>query len=267
MNLSVSIGQYVPRDSIIHQLDPRLKLVAAVMYMLLIFFLPHLMSILGAFLFLALSISLSQVPILYILRSLRVLWLIIFLSCLVHIFYTAEGTLVWQWGIIAIYDEGVRQAALLTVRIFLLVMATSLLTLTTKPLVLTNGIAYMMKPIKKIGFPVHEFALMITIALRFIPTLYQETEKIIKAQQARGANFYQGNIFIRMQQFIAILIPLCVSSFQRADQLALAMEARAYRGEEGRTELHQLRFQRKDAVAAIIISIWFLLLILVRGWA
>jgi energy-coupling factor transport system permease protein len=263
----VTIGQYVPGHSMIHRLDPRTKFITVFFFIIVIFLANNLASYLVAIGFVLSIILLSQVPFRFIWKGLKPVWLILLFTLIFHLWLTKGGEVIFQWGIVRIYEEGFRQGVAITIRIFLLVLITSLLTLTTKPLVLTDGLEKLMNPLKKIRFPAHEFALMISIALRFIPTLLQETEKIMKAQKARGANFTSGNIIKRAMHIVPILVPLFLSSFQRAEDLALAMEARGYRGGEGRTQLRQLSFEKGDYLAFVLTAFVFLLLAFVRSWS
>jgi energy-coupling factor transport system permease protein len=262
----ITIGQYVPGHSVIHRLDPRTKLITVFFFIIVIFLANNLASYLITVVFVGSVIFLSKVSFRFIWRGLKPVWILLLFTLIFHLWLTKGGEVLFEWGPFRIYEEGFRQGVAITVRIFLLVLVTSLLTLTTKPLVLTDGLEKIMKPLKKVGFPAHEFALMISIALRFIPTLLQETEKIMKAQKARGANFTSGNIIKRAMNIVPILVPLFISSFQRAEDLALAMEARGYRGGEGRTQLRQLSFEKKDYMAFAVAALFFVILALMRSW-
>lgn len=264
---NIAIGQYVPGESIVHRLDPRTKFAIIISFILFIFAVNNLFTFIIALGFTLVSILLAQVSIRFIWRGLRAVWILLLITFLFHLWFTREGAILYQFGWFTIYEGGLVQGATITLRIFLIVVMTSLLTLTTKPLVLTDGLEKLLAPLQKVRFPVHEFALMISIALRFIPTLLQETEKIMKAQAARGASFTKGNMVQRVIHIIPILIPLFVSSFQRAEDLALAMEARAYRGGEGRTHLRQLAFGRSDYVALGLSLGVYMAILLFRSWS
>lgn len=262
----ISIGQYVPGQSIIHRLDPRTKFIIIFAFVIIIFLANNIASYSIATAFVFSAIILSKVSVRFIWRGLKPILIILLITFIFHIWLTKGGEVLFQWGILRIYEEGLYQGAAITLRIFLLVLSTSLLTLTTKPLVLTDGLEKLMNPLKKVKFPAHELALMISISLRFIPTLLQETDKIMKAQKARGANFTSGSIVKRAQHLVPILIPLFLSAFQRAEDLAMAMEARAYQGGAGRTQLRQLIFEKIDYSALTVATLFFLILVLVRSW-
>ena len=261
---NIIIGQYVPRDSIIHHLDPRAK-ISAIFLLVFIVFLANQISMYGILItFLLLIIFLSKIPFSYILKGIKpVLWIILF-TLFLHLFMTKEGDLVFKWGWIEFYEEGIRQGIFISLRFFLLIVSASLLTLTTTPIEITDGLENIFTPFKRFGVPAHELALMMSISLRFIPTLVQETEKIIKAQTARGIDFKNGKITERLKAIVALLVPLFISSFRRAEDLALAMEARGYRGGEGRTKLRELKWSKKDSVVVIVILLLGLLLGLIR---
>lgn len=263
---NIAIGQYVPGNSLIHRLDPRTKFIIIFTFILMIFIVNNMYTFGLAICFTLLAITLSQVSLAFIWRGLKPVWIILLFTFFFHLWFTREGEIVFSLGPLKVYELGLIQGGTITIRIFLIVLMTSLLTLTTKPMVLTDGLEKLLKPLKRVKFPVHEFALMISISLRFIPTLLQETEKIMKAQAARGASFTKGNIVKRAMNLIPILIPLFVSSFQRAEDLALAMEARAYRGGEGRTQLRQLFFQNIDYIVLLFSFSIYLSFLLLRSW-
>lgn len=254
----ISIGQYVPGDSIIHRLDPRTKIIILFAYMFSVFTVSSIGSYVSISLFAIISIILAHVSFRFIWRSLKPLWVILAVTFIFHVWSRQEGVVLLDVGIFSIYDQGLIHGASITWRIAFIILLASLLMLTTKPLVLSNGLERLMKPLKKVRLPVHEFALMVVIALRFIPTLLQEVDKLIKAQSARGAQFSSGPIFKRVMTVIPIIIPLFISSFQRADDLALAMESRAYRGGEGRTQLVVISFRQLDMIILFICFLYFL---------
>ncbi len=256
---NITIGQYIPGTSFIHRLDPRTKIIAAFLLIILLFMLRSFIGYGFAALFIFGIIYLSRLPIIFVLRGIRPLLIIILLTLSLHIFMT-EGTEILRVWFISITIEGLSRGVMMGLRLVLLVMGTSLLTLTTSPILLTDGIESLLKPLKRIGVPAHELAMMMTIALRFIPTLLEETEKIMKAQMARGADFESGNVFQRAKNLVPLLVPLFISAFRRADDLAIAMEARGYRGGEGRTKFRELKFAMHD-VYSIVFVIGFVLII------
>lgn len=251
----ITIGQYIPKDSLIHALDPRTKILLTTLYIILLFIINNGIGYGLIGLFSLIVILLSKLPFRYVVKGLRpLLWIIAF-TLLLHLFMT-EGKVVMTVGPLKITQEGIRQGIFMSLRIVFLVLTTSLLTLTTSPIALTDGIERMLNPFRKVGVPAHELAMMMTIALRFIPTLLEETEKIMKAQMARGADFESGNIIQRAKSLIPILVPLFVSAFRRADDLAMAMEARCYRGGEKRTRMKQLQIHPRDYLAVFSMLIF-----------
>ncbi|MGE5703508.1 MAG: energy-coupling factor transporter transmembrane component T family protein [Clostridia bacterium] len=247
-----TIGQYVPGHSFVHRLDPRSKLLFLVLFAFAVF----LANSFSAYLFLLLiivgAILLSRISFSYIIKGLKPIWFLLLFTVVIHLFLTKGGEVYARWGWFSIEEEGVRQAIFISFRLGLLVVISSLLTLTTAPMDLTDGLEKLLGPFKKLKLPVHEIALMMSIALRFIPTLLEETDKIIKAQQSRGADFGSGPLLKRAKKMLPIVIPLFISSFRRAEDLALAMEARGYRGGAGRTRLRQLRFSAKDSLVLVV---------------
>lgn len=244
----ITIGQYFPGSSILHRLDPRTKVVLLFFYLVLIFVCRSAISyaILSALTF-ALMV-LSKVPLRMMLRSLKPLWWIILFTFVIHVFSTPGEELAKIW-IFSVTWEGIVQGFYVSLRLVLLILLSSLLTFTTSPLKLTDAMEALLAPFKRIGVPAHELAMMMTIALRFVPTLIQETDRIMKAQQSRGANFTDGSIAKRLRAFVPVLVPLFLSAFRRADDLAMAMEARCYRGGEGRTQMKALKITSIDYVA------------------
>ena len=258
------LGRYVPADSILHRMDPRSKLIIIFLFVCIVFFANNTITY-GILLLYTLSmISLSKIPFRFILNGLiPILWLVTF-TLFIHLFFTREGDVLVNLGWLKIHEEGVRQGVFISLRFFLLILVTSLLTLTTTPIEITDGIEYLLAPLKKIKFPVHELALMMSIALRFIPTLMQETDIIMKAQSARGVDFTSGPIKERLKAIIPLLIPLFISSFKRAEELAVAMEARGYRGGEGRTKYRQLSWGLSDTAMILFLLLVTVLLIIFR---
>ncbi len=247
----ITLGQFYPTNSIIHRLDPRMKIVLAVMLIVFLFLAENFLSFfIIAFLCVA-TVFISKIPAGYILKSFKPLIVIIIITGLFNVFLT-DGRILWHWGVVKITYEGVNLAIFMVIRLLLLITVTNLLTLTTSPILLTDGLERLMSPLKRIKVPSHEIAMMMTIALRFIPTLLEETDKIIKAQSARGADFTSGNLLSRAKAMIPILIPLFIGAFRRADELALAMECRCYSGGENRTRMRQLKIQKADIVALVV---------------
>lgn len=258
-------GRYVPADSTIHKLDPRSKLLIIFLFVCIIFLANNgvTYALIGIYIFSMLG--LSRIPFRFLYGGLKpVLWLVLF-TLVLQVFFTKEGNLLYELGPIKIYEEGLRQGIFISLRFFFLILMTSLLTLTTTPIEITDGLETLLNPLKKIRFPVHEMALMMSISLRFIPTLMQETDKIMKAQIARGVEFASGPIKERIKAVIPLLIPLFVSSFKRAEELAIAMEARGYRGGEGRTKYRQLNWKMTDTVHLLILAILTIFLFLLRS--
>ena len=249
MLTDITIGQYIPGDSVVHLLDPRMKIIITIMLITSLFLIGKFIGFAFFLVYVASIIYIARLPLKKIIKGLKPILFLVLLTLLLHVFLTKGGEVYWQWRFISIEAEGVFTGFFMVSRIILLIMFTSLLTLTTSPLQLTDGIEYLLKPLKRFGVPASELAMMMTIALRFIPTLLEEAEKIMKAQKARGADFESGNIIKRAKSLIPLLVPLFISAFRRADDLALAMEARCYRGGEGRTRLHELAFAKKDFIA------------------
>ena len=232
----ITIGQHFPGNSVVHRCDPRLKIIATIAYIIVLFMASNPLGIALSLALLALLYKVAQIPIKLIVKSLKPIVPIVLFTAVLNLFFiTGEGEPLVHFGFIHIYREGVSYAVLMAVRIVALIAGTSLLTYTTSPIVLTDAIEALLKPFAKLHMPVHELAMMMTIALRFIPTLIEETDKIMKAQAARGADFESGNLIKRVKALVPILVPLFLSAFKRADELALAMEARGYRGARGRT--------------------------------
>jgi energy-coupling factor transport system permease protein len=242
-----SFGQYYPADSILHRLDPRMKIILALLYVITAFICKNTVGAAALLLSSIVLVLLSKIPVRTVLRSIRPVLFIIAFTAIINIFLTSGDTLLVEWKFIHIYAEGLWNAAIMMIRIFVLIVGMGMfMTYTTTPIMLTDAIEQLLSPLKKIKVPVHEFAMMMTIALRFIPTLMEETEKIMSAQKARGADFTNGSVISRVRALIPILVPLVVSSFRRADELATAMECRCYHGGNGRTRMTQLRYAARD---------------------
>ncbi|ATW27143.1 energy-coupling factor transporter transmembrane component T family protein [Candidatus Formimonas warabiya] len=250
-----SIGQYYPIKSPLHRLDPRTKISAVFFFIIALFFAHDYYSYFVAILFSLLLIFLSRVPIKILLRGLKPIFIFVIITAFIHLFFT-PGTEIWRWKILKLTKEGLDQAIFMSIRLILLIGVSSLLTLTTTPVSLTDGMERLLGPFKKIGLPAHELAMMMTIALRFIPTLLEETEKIMKAQVSRGANFSSGSLLKRAKVLVPLLVPLFISAFKRAEELALAMEARGYHGGEGRTRMRVLVMKWFDWISLGVIMLF-----------
>lgn len=262
----ITIGQYFPGDSIIHKLDPRIKIIIIALFIASLFFVNRFFPYIFIVLFIASVIMIAKLPVTYIIRGLRPLMFIILITFFINIFLT-QGEVLFEIGPLNITRQGLSQAAFMALRLIFLITGTSLLTLTTSPISLTDGIEKLLSPFSKIGLPAHELAMMMTIALRFIPTLLEETDKIMKAQMARGADFESGNILRRARNLVPLLVPLFINSFRRADELATAMEARCYRGGEGRTRLNELRLKNYDIYILLGALIFFGFIVSTRFWS
>ena len=247
----VTLGQYFPGNTPIHRLDPRTKLVLVIVYIAALFVASHAASYALVFVFLAAVVWISKIQINVLLRSMKPLIFIIILTGLLNLFYGTGEPLVQFW-IFKITQNGIENAAFMVARIAMLLAGTFMLTYTTSPIALTDGLESLLSPLKKLHAPVHELSMMMCIALRFIPTLLEETDKIMSAQKARGADFESGNLLARAKAMIPILVPLFISAFRRADELAMAMECRCYHGGEGRTRLKQLHYTRLDTMAYVL---------------
>lgn len=241
----ITLGQYFPGNSLLHRFDPRSKILFTVLFIAAIFLCKGLVSYGITLLILLMMIGISKVQPGVFLKGMKPVVFIVVCTAILNLFYTS-GTVLWSWGILKITEEGIWKAGFMVLRILMLIACTLLLTYTTSPILLTDGLEKLLRPLKKLHFPVHELSMMMSIALRFIPTLIQETDKIISAQKARGADFDSGNLIQKAKALIPILIPLFISSFRRAEELAIAMECRCYHGDEGRTSLRQLRYAGRD---------------------
>lgn len=260
---NVVIGQYYPIKSIIHELDPRVKIISLFTFIIAIFIANSIMGYALSFIFISIIIKLSNIPFKLVLRSLRGMMFLILFTLVLNICFSGYGEPIFSFGIIRISVEGIIRAIMLAVRLVVIILASSLLTLTTSPIKLTDGIEYLLKPLKVIKFPAHDIAMMMTIALRFIPTLVEELDKIMKAQMSRGASFDTGSVINRAKSLVPILVPLFVSSFRRADELAMAMESRCYRGEYGRTRMKELVIGKNDFIAAVIVLVFSAVILLI----
>ena len=260
----ITIGQYYPANSKLHRLDPRVKIVCTLIYLVSLFLFNELWVYLIATAFLAAVIKVSKVPFKFIVKGLKPIIMLLMITVLFNLFLTRTGNVVVSFWIIKLTDVGIRTAVFMAVRLIYLILGSSIMTFTTTPNALTDGIEKLLWPLQKIHVPVHEIAMMMSIALRFIPILLEETDKIMKAQIARGADLESGNIIQKAKAMIPILVPLFVSAFRRANDLAMAMEARCYRGGEGRTKMKPLNYKTNDYIAYAI-TILYLLVIFIVG--
>jgi energy-coupling factor transport system permease protein len=251
----ITLGQYYPADSVIHKLDPRVKLFGTLIYIISLFVFKGLPAFILAAIFLVVLIKLSKVPFSYMVKGLKTIVLIMLFAAVFNLFLTPGTKLVSFW-IFTITYEGLKNAVVMMVRLMFLIIGTSLMTLTTTPNELTDGLEKALSPLKYIKVPVHEIAMMMSIALRFIPILIEETDKIMKAQMARGADFEHGNLIQKAKNMVPLLVPLFVSAFRRANDLAMAMEARCYRGGEGRTKMKPLHYQKRDRMAYLTLLVY-----------
>ena len=259
----ITLGQYYPADSVIHKLDPRVKLFATMIYIISLFCFKGIAALLVATVFLVAVIRVSKVPFHFMVKGLKTIMVLMIITALFNLFLTPGEPLITFW-IFKITAEGIKSAALMTIRLIYLILGTSIMTLTTTPNQLTDGLEKALMPLSKIGIPVHAIAMMMSIALRFIPILIEETDKIMKAQMARGADFENGNLIQKVKNMIPLLVPLFVSAFRRADDLAMAMEARCYNGGEGRTKMKPLRYMKRDHLAYVIVFAYVVVILVCR---
>ncbi|USK75226.1 energy-coupling factor transporter transmembrane component T family protein [Peribacillus frigoritolerans] len=259
------IGRYVPANSLMHKMDPRAKLLLVFLFVCVVFLANNVVSYGLLAVFTILLIGLSKIPLRYLYNGLKPIFFLIVFTFLLHILFTKEGELLFEYGWFEIYEGGLIQGFFISIRFTLLILVTSLLTLTTSPISITDGMEELLGPLKKWKMPIHELALMMSIALRFIPTLMEETEKIMKAQTARGVDFSSGPIKDRVKSIVPLLVPLFVSSFKRAEELATAMESRGYRGGEGRTKYRQLNWKTSDSLLMVSIGVLTVMLFLLRS--
>lgn len=260
---NITLGQFIPAKSLIHELDPRSKIAITILLMAQLFIIDSFSAMALWGLFLLIALSLSNVPIKAVLRSLKPVFFFIIFTLFIHLFNT-KGREILAIGPFSITEEGCIRAVIMSLRLIYLVLYASLLTLTTSPSKLSDGLESLMSPFKRIGFPAHEIALMITIALRFIPTLFEETERIIKSQLSRGVNFTEGGLIKRSKKYIPVLIPMFALVFMKADILATAMESRSYRGGVGKTRMYPLKFGRKEGIVILFFIIYSLFVLLVE---
>jgi energy-coupling factor transport system permease protein len=261
---SMIIGKYVPGHSLIHRMDSRSKLIMIFLFVFIVFLANNALTYVMLGIFTITIVLLTKLPVNFLIKGLKpILWIILF-TFILHLLVTKEGEVLFDLGFLKIYEEGLKQGIYISLRFLFLILMTTILTLTTTPIEITDGMESLLAPFKKLGLPVHELALMMSISLRFIPTLMEETDKILKAQMARGVDFASGPIKSRIKAIVPLLVPLFISAFKRADELATAMEARGYQGGEGRTKLRQLKWKFLDTAVLILLIILGLLLIYLR---
>jgi energy-coupling factor transport system permease protein len=265
MMSNMIIGKYVPGTSLLHRMDPRAKLLMIFFYVFIVFLANNVITYTILTVFTLSLIPLSRIPLSFIIRGLKpILWVILF-TFLLHLLMTKEGVLLYKLGWLEIYEQGIKQGVFISLRFLLLILVTTMLTLTTTPIEVTDGVESLLSPFKKLNLPVHELALMMSISLRFIPTLIEETDKIMKAQAARGVDFSSGSFQERIKAVVSLLVPLFISSFKRAEELATAMEARGYRGGEGRTKFRLLTWKFVDTLLMIVLAILAIILLILRS--
>ena len=251
----ITLGQYYPAESVIHRLDPRVKLVVTLAFILSLFVVNNVFGYILAAVFLIFWIGLSRVPLRFMLRGMRAVFFLLLLTVVFNLFLT-PGEILWSFGMLTVTKEGIRIASMMAVRLVFLIIGSSVMTFTTTPTRLTDAMEALMAPLNRIRFPVHEIAMMMSIALRFIPILMEETDKIMKAQMARGADFESGNVIRRAKNLVPLLVPLFISAFRRANDLAMAMEARCYHGGEGRTRMKPLSYHQRDRIAYALLLLY-----------
>ena len=259
----ITIGQYYPAKSVLHRLDPRVKLVCTLFYLVSLFLFKSIPGYIVATLFLISVVRLSKVPFSYIMRGMKPVIMLLMITVLFNLFLTRGGEVLVHVWVFTVTEEGLRTAVFMAIRLIYLIAGSSLMTFTTTPNELTDGIESLLGPLNKLRVPVHEVAMMMSIALRFIPILLEETDKIMKAQIARGADLESGNIIQKAKSMVPILVPLFVSAFRRANDLAMAMEARCYRGGEGRTKMKPLHYRKRDYAAYVLMLLYVVAVVLI----
>lgn len=261
----ITIGQYYPVNSVLHRLDPRVKLVSTMIYIVSLFVFDSALGYVVAGLFLAGSIVLSKVPFKFMVKGLKPIVMILLITLFFNLIFT-PGEVLWSFWMVQITREGVALAAKMGIRLIFLIIGASIMTLTTTPNQLTDGLERLLRPLNKINIPVHDIAMMMSIALRFIPILLEETDKIMKAQMARGADFETGGLIKKVKNMVPLLVPLFISAFRRANDLAMAMEARCYHGGDGRTQMKPLHYKRRDYMAYIVVFTYLAISIIFRSF-
>ena len=260
----IAFGQYYPTDSVVHRMDPRMKLFLTVLFVVAIFFVNTYFGFMMTAVVLLFIILLAKLPMLSVLKSVRAIIFIVIFAAVINLFMISDGEVLWSWRALQITDQGIHTTIKMTLRLVLLISGASLLTLTTTPVEVADGTESLMKPLRLIKVPVHDIAMIMSIALRFIPTLFEETNKIIAAQKARGASFDTGGLIARAKALLPVLIPLFVNSFRRADELAFAMDARCYNATENRTKMKVMKLGVADFVAFFLIAAYFVAVLLDR---
>lgn len=258
----ITLGQYYPADSCIHKMDARIKILLSVAFMVVIFCIGSVYGYATLFTFTVFAVAMSKIPFKFMLKSIKPLMFFVVFTAILNILFTRSGEVLWHYGFLTVTRDGVLNAVYMIIRIVFLIMGTSLLTYTTSPIELTDGIERLLRPFSKIGLPSHELAMMMSIALRFIPTIMEETDKIKKAQTARGADFESGNVLKRAKALIPLLIPLFISAFRRADELAMAMECRCYHGGKNRTKMNEPHMGIRDFWAVFVFAIFVAIIVL-----
>ena len=259
----ITIGQYYPSNSKLHRLDPRVKIVCTLLYLISLFLFNNIWGYLVATAFLAFVIRASKVPFKFIVRGLKPIIMLLMITVVFNLFLNNQGEILVEFWVLKITTVGLETAVFMAIRLIYLILGSSLMTFTTTPNALTDGIESLLKPLEKVKVPVHEIAMMMSIALRFIPILLEETDKIMKAQIARGADLESGNILQKAKAMVPILVPLFVSAFRRANDLAMAMEARCYRGGDGRTKMKPLVYTKKDFIAYVITIVYVVISVVI----
>lgn len=259
----ITIGQFFPGNSVIHRLDPRFKIILTILFIVMLFSGSTFLCLGVGAVFTVMIILLTRIPVKMYIKSIKPLFIFLVITSLLNLFLVSTGDVLWKWKFLKITDEGVHLSIFMVVRIVLLIAGTSVLTYTTSPITLTDAVERLLSPLKKLKLPVHELAMMMSIALRFIPTLIEETDKIMAAQKARGAEIDSGSLMTRARNLISILVPLFISAFRRADELATAMECRCYNGGKGRTRLRQLKTAPRDYIALAVTLIFLAAAIIV----
>ncbi|MBQ8305242.1 MAG: energy-coupling factor transporter transmembrane protein EcfT [Blautia sp.] len=260
----ITLGQYYPSGSVLHRLDPRTKFIGTLIFIVSVFLFRRVPGYAVATLFLGAMIVISRVPVKFIFKGLKAIFVILLFTAAFNILLTPGETVLWKWKFLTVTKEGLVLAARMAVRLVYLVIGSSLMTLTTTPNQLTDGLERLLRPLNRIHVPVHEISMMMSIALRFIPILLEETDKIMKAQIARGADFEKGNIIQKAKNMVPLLVPLFISAFRRANDLAMAMEARCYHGGDHRTQMKPLKYSRLDVIAYVILAAYLAVAILFR---
>lgn len=258
----ITLGQYLPGSSFLHKMDARIKILLSVVFMIVIFCINSVFGYAALILFTGFIISVSKIPLRMMIKSIKPLMFFVVFTALLNVFFTRSGEVLFEVGFLTITKDGIIYATYMIIRIVILVLGTSLLTYTTSPIELTDGLEILLRPLSKIGLPSHELAMMMSIALRFIPTILEETDKIMKAQTARGADFESGNIIKRAKALIPLLVPLFISAFRRADELAMAMECRCYHGGSNRTKMNEPHMGKRDLWAVVVFAIFIAVIVI-----